>query len=123
MENYNSFLNILLQVFVLQDTELMRFVFDRDPTSVQKKLPEFKNDLEGAFAQPLKFNIYDAEFYSKVDGSLDFGRTSSCFQIMSDDQVVDLKTSESIFTNNQDELQQVYDLYNIVDVEVNDIIL
>lgn len=123
MANYNSFLNILLQVFVLQDTELMRFVFDRDPTSVQKKLPEFKNDLEGAFAQPLKFNIYDAEFYSKVDGSLDFGRTSSCFQIMSDDQVVDLKTSESIFTNNQDELQQVYDLYNIVDVEVNDIIL
>ena len=63
------------QVFVLQDTELMKFVFNRDPTTVQRKLPEFKSTLENAFAQPLKFNIYDTEFYSKVDGSLDFGRT------------------------------------------------
>ena len=53
----------------------MKFVFNRDPTTVQRKLPEFKSQLEGAFAQPYKFNIYDTEFYSKVDGSLDFGRT------------------------------------------------
>ena len=66
---------IKVQIFVLQDTELLRFVFNRDPTTVQKKLPEFTRDLEGAFAQPLRFNIYDTEFYSKVDGSLDFGRT------------------------------------------------
>ena len=65
----------IFQVYVLQDTELMKFVFNRDPTTVQRKLPEFKSQLEGAFAQPYKFNIYDTEFYSKVDGSLDFGRT------------------------------------------------
>jgi len=53
----------------------MKFVFNRDPTTVQRNLPEFKSTLENAFAQPLKFNIYDTEFYSKVDGSLDFGRT------------------------------------------------
>ena len=107
------------QVFVLQDTELMKFVFDRDPTNVQRNLPYFKTDLEDAFAQPLKFNIYDTEFYSKVDGSLDFGRTSSCFQIMADDQVVDLKTSESIFDNNEDDLKELFTKYNIVHVEVN----
>lgn len=109
---------VKIKVFVLQDTELMRFVFDRDPTSVQKRLPEFKQELQQAFAQPLKFNIYDTEFYSKIDGSLDFGRTSSCFQIMSDDQVVDLKTTEGIFANNDDSLQQIYTDYNIVHVEV-----
>ena len=108
---------------MLQDTELMKFVFDRDPTNVQRNLPEFKNDLEGAFAQPLTFNIYDTEFYSKVDGSLDFGRTSSCFQIMADDQVVDLKTSESIFANNEDGLENLFTKYNIVQVEVSLLIL
>jgi len=106
-----------LKVFVLQDTELMKFVFNQDPTSVQRKLPQFTNDLEGAFAQPLKFNIYDTEFYSQVDGSIDFGRTSSCFQIMSDDRVVDLETSKTIFNNNESDLKDLYDAYNIVQVE------
>ncbi len=109
---------IKVQIFVLQDTELLRFVFNRDPTTVQKKLPEFTRDLEGAFAQPLRFNIYDTEFYSKVDGSLDFGRTSSCFQVMSDDQVVDLKTSENIFAESQSDLEDLYQQYDIVRVEV-----
>ena len=53
----------------------MKFVFDRDPTTVQKKLEHFKNEVEASFAEPLKLQIYDTEFYSKVDGSLDFGRT------------------------------------------------
>lgn len=97
----------------------MKFVFNQDPTSVQRKLSQFTNDLEGAFAQPLKFNIYDTEFYSQVDGSIDFGRTSSCFQIMSDDHVVDLETSKSIFSNNESDLKDLYDAYNIVQVEVS----
>ena len=64
------------QVYVLQDTELMKFVFDQDPTSTQKRLPDFKAALETALRpQPLRFNLYDTEFYSQVDGSLDFGRT------------------------------------------------
>ena len=65
-----------IQVYVLQDTELMKFVFDLDPTSTQKRLPDFKAALETALRpQPLRFNLYDTEFYSQVDGSLDFGRT------------------------------------------------
>ena len=99
----------------------MKFVFNQDPTSVQRKLSQFTNDLEGAFAQPLKFNIYDTEFYSQVDGSIDFGRTSSCFQIMSDDHVVDLETSKSIFSNNESDLKDLYDAYNIVQVEVRNV--
>ena len=107
---------------MLQDTELMRFVFDRDPTSVQKALPEFKLALEDTaqtiLAQNLKFNIYETEFYSKVDGSIDFGKTSSCFQIMEDENVVDLKTSETIFADNDVELKKVFDEFN-VEVEVS----
>merc|ERR1712008_375381 len=106
-----------LKVYVLQDTELMRFVFDRDPNTVQKTLPEFKLALESTalpnYAQNLKFNIYETEFYSKVDGSIDFGKTSSCFQIMEDENVVDLKTSETIFADNDIELKKVFEEFNV----------
>ena len=76
-------------------------------------MKQFKSDIEGAFAQPLSLNIYDSEFYSQVrviqtlklhskllinwlndilvsqyDGSLDFGRTSSCFQVLKDEDTV-----------------------------------
>ena len=60
----------------------MKFVFDEDPVDVSKHMKAFKTDVEAAFAQPLTLNVYDNEFYSKVDGSLDFGRTSSCFQVI-----------------------------------------
>ena len=61
---------------MLQDTDLMRFVFDNDPSTVQKRLSEFSDELGRLYRpQPLKFNIYETEFYSQVDGSLDFGRT------------------------------------------------
>jgi hypothetical protein len=54
----------------------MRFVFDNDPSTVQKQLLEFSDELGRIYSpQPLKFNIYETEFYSQVDGSLDFGRT------------------------------------------------
>ena len=70
-----------MKVFVLQDTDLMKFVFDKNPVNVAKEMREFKEEVEAALAQPLTLNVYDNEFYSKVDGSLDFGRTSSCFQV------------------------------------------
>ena len=63
----------------------MRFVFDRDPNTVQKTLPEFKLALESTalpnHAQNLKFNIYETEFYSKVDGSI--GKSIFYFEISS----------------------------------------
>ena len=71
----------LIKIFVLQDTDLMKFVFDKNPVTVAKEMREFKEEVEAALAQPLTLNVYDNEFYSKGDGSLDFGRTSSCFQV------------------------------------------
>ncbi len=73
---------VTLKVFVLQDTDLMKFVFDDDPVKVSKQIADIKSELESAFALPLSINIYDTEFYSQYDGSLDFGRTSSCFQVI-----------------------------------------
>ena len=68
-----------LRIFVLQDTDLMKFVFDEDPVKVSKHLAEIKSELESALALPLSINIYDTEFYSNYDGGLDFGRTRYIF--------------------------------------------
>merc|ERR1719383_899930 len=59
-----------LTVFVLQDTDLMKFVFDEDPVKVSKHIGEIKSEIEAAFPRelPLSINIYDTEFYSQGGG-------------------------------------------------------
>ena len=73
-----------------------------------------------AAPQPLTLNLYDTEFYSKFDGSLDFGRTSSCFQIVQEDNVVDLKSTEKLLNStSKPELKELLAKYDIVSVEVS----
>lgn len=107
-----------LKIFVLQDTDLMKFVFDKNPVNVAKEMKEFKKDIEGAFAQPLTLNVYDNEFYSKVDGSLDFGRTSSCFQVLDQEDVVDLDNVQNLFDNKKNKkLNDLFEKYSVDKVE------
>lgn len=110
-----------IKIFVLQDTDLMKFVFDEDPVKVSTKLGQFKQEVEAtlALALPLTLNIYDTEFYSQVDGSLDFGRTSSCFQVMSDRDVIDLNSVATLFRpeTSSPELTSLLTKYNVVSVE------
>lgn len=59
---------------MLRDKALMKFIFNDPPTEVKKKI----NELETAVAAALKVpsvNIYDTQFHSKPDGSLDFTST------------------------------------------------
>ncbi len=70
---------------MLQDTDLLRFVFDRDPNGVRGRLKDFAAEMEqllshrpqrlAAAQQHLELRMHETEFYSKVDGSIDFGRT------------------------------------------------
>jgi len=107
-----------LKIFVLQDTDLMKFVFDKNPVNVAKEMKEFKKDIEGAFAQPLTLNVYDNEFYSKVDGSLDFGRTSSCFQVLHEEDVVDLDDVQNMFNRRRNKkLEELFVKYSVDAVE------
>ena len=78
---------------------------------------QFKADIEGAFAQPLTLNIYDTEFYSQIDGSLDFGRTSSCFQVLKDEDSVNLDKVQNIFAADNPRLKSLLEKYNVDSVE------
>jgi len=109
---------VLVKIFVLQDTDLMKFVFDKNPVMVAKQLRAFKQEVEASFAQPLTLNIYDNEFYSKIDGSLDFGRTSSCFQILDNEDVVELPMAETLFNvDKNDNLAELMNKYSVDSVE------
>jgi len=109
---------INLKVFVLQDTDLMKFVFDDDPVKISKQIPSIKSELESAFALPLSINIYDTEFYSQYDGSLDFGRTSSCFQVLKDDDVIDLNSVQSLFDSRANAgVKEKLDKFRVISVE------
>merc|ERR1711884_761326 len=108
----------LFKIFVLQDTDLMKFVFDKNPVNVAKQMRQFKSEIESAFAQPLTLNVYDNEFYSKVDGSLDFGRTSSCFQVLQDEDVVDLDKVNRLFDESKNrKLNDVFEKFSVTSVE------
>ena len=109
-----------LTVFVLQDTDLMKFVFDEDPVKVSRHISEIKNEIEAAFPRelPLSINIYDTEFYSQ-GGGLDFGRTSSCFQVLKDGGSIALSSVQTLFDPKtiRPDLQEKLDKFRVIKVE------
>ena len=88
-----------------------------NPFQVAQELKQFKNDIEGAFAQPLTLNIYDSEFYSQYDGNLDFGRTSSCFQVLRNESTVNLNDVQSLFGEENPLLKSRLEKYSVDSVE------
>lgn len=65
----------ILQIFLLRDRGLLKFVFNDPPVEVKKKIPELETAVASALNEPVKVNVYDTQFHSKKDGSLDFSST------------------------------------------------
>ncbi|XP_023233383.1 cadherin-23-like [Centruroides sculpturatus] len=107
-----------VKVYVLYDGDLLKFVFDKRPDEVRNNIPQFKKDLETAITEPLTLNIYDTQFYSRSDGSLDFESTSSCFQLLEKDDIVDPKRVMDILNAKKSaEVEKLYKMYKIVSIE------
>ncbi|GLG95415.1 Cadherin-87A, partial [Gryllus bimaculatus] len=107
----------LVKVFVLRDRDLLKFVFSKPPTDVQRDISDFQREVEKALLLPVSLNIYDTQFYAKEDGSLDFSSTSSCFQLVGRENY-DLKDMELLMTDdNNSELKQVYKRYGVQNVK------
>ncbi|KAL1131312.1 hypothetical protein AAG570_010930 [Ranatra chinensis] len=107
----------IVKVFIVRDRALMKFIFSQPPGEVRANLPSFKKELETAIGLPVTLNIYDTLFNAKLDGSLDFSSTSSCFQLVGTHSF-DLKEMESLLilpTNTK--INEVYKKYNVQQVE------
>ncbi|XP_071439918.1 cadherin-87A [Hetaerina americana] len=110
--------NATLKVFVLRERDLLKFVFSKPPTEVRQSLTKFQQAVEQALLLPsVSLNVYDAQFHSKGDGSLDFGSTSSCFQLVGKESY-DLAEMESLLQDpNNAELDKVYKEFGVQDVQ------
>ncbi|KAI9558883.1 hypothetical protein GHT06_015672 [Daphnia sinensis] len=106
-----------LKIYILRDSELMKFVFTKPPPDVKPILADFRQSVEQSLELPLTLNLYESQFYSR-DGALDFSSTSSCFQLVGKDHVFDLKDTELLLNAERNQrLRSVYDKFSVANLE------
>ncbi|XP_026826101.1 cadherin EGF LAG seven-pass G-type receptor 2 isoform X2 [Ooceraea biroi] len=109
--------NITLRIFLLRDRDMLKFVFSKPPVEVRKTLEDFERAVQQALSLPISINVYDTQFYSKEDNSLDFSSTSSCFQMVGKESY-DLDEMRALLTDpRNEELKKVYRMYHVEKVQ------
>ncbi|XP_063973499.1 cadherin-23 isoform X2 [Diachasmimorpha longicaudata] len=109
--------NVTLRIFLLRDRDMLKFVFSKPPVEVRKTLEEFEKAVQQALSLPITVNVYDTQFYSKDDNSLDFSSTSSCFQMVGR-EAYDLEEMKSLLRDSRnDELKKVYEKFHVEKVQ------
>lgn len=109
--------NITLRIFLLRDRDMLKFVFAKPPVEVRKTLEDFERAVQHALSLPISVNVYDTQFYSKEDNSLDFSSTSSCFQMVGK-EAYDLDEMKALLTDpKNEELKKVYKMYHVEKVQ------
>lgn len=76
---YNHYIfsnNFSLQIYIVRDRDLLKFIFSKPPAEVRKTLSEFESAVQESLNNPnVAVHIYDTQFYAKNDNSLDFSST------------------------------------------------
>ncbi|KAG7208603.1 hypothetical protein KM043_014812 [Ampulex compressa] len=109
--------NVTVRIFLLRDRDMLKFVFSRPPVEVRKTLEDFERAVQQALSLPISVNVYDTQFYSKEDNSLDFSSTSSCFQMVGKESY-DLDEMKALLTDpRNEELKKVYRKYHVEKVQ------
>ncbi|XP_055941511.1 cadherin-23-like [Argiope bruennichi] len=107
-----------VKIYILQDRDLLKFVFYKRPNEVREIIPDFEKALKEAVAQPISLNIYDTNFYARNDGSLDFESTSSCFQLLENDVIIEPKKVMKILNKAKSpSVRELYSNYSLVAIE------
>lgn len=107
-----------IRAHVLQDSDLLKFVFYKQPQEVRKALPQFEKDLNFALASSISANIYDTQYSTREDGSLDFESASSCFQLLEDGLVVNPdKVMSMLDMSASQKVEALYKNYSIIGIE------
>lgn len=109
--------NVSLRIFLLRDRDMLKFVFSKPPVEVRKTLEDFEKAVQQALSLPITVNVYDTQFYSKDDNSLDFSSTSSCFQMVGR-EAYDLEEMKALLRDaRNEELKKVYEKFHVEKVQ------
>lgn len=101
-------------IYVLRDSDLLRFVFGISPGEVRRQLTTFRKDVENVLPVAASLNIYDTTYYSDIDGAIDFSSTGSCFQLVGRNM---RDTKVLLDASQNKKLEQVFDKYTVKKVE------
>lgn len=83
-------------------------------------IKQFKQDVEKSLGvSRASLNLYDTQFYSKEDGSLDFSSTGSCFQLVGPNDYSPKDTVLLLEDPSNHELKNVYKQYEVKNIEVS----
>lgn len=83
-------------------------------------IKQFKQDVEKSLGiSRASLNLYDTQFYSKEDGSLDFSSTGSCFQLVGPNDYNPKDTVSLLEDPSNHELKNVYKQYEVKNIEVS----
>ncbi|KAK8778265.1 hypothetical protein V5799_020393 [Amblyomma americanum] len=107
-----------VRVHILHDSDLMKFIFYKQPQEIRKVIPQFEKDLNQALASAVTANIYDTQYSTREDGSLDFESASSCFQLLENGLVVSPDVvAKMLDMSSSHKVQALYHNYSIVGIE------
>lgn len=107
-----------VRAHILHDSDLMKFIFYKQPQEIRKVIPQFEKDLNQALASAVTANIYDTQYSTREDGSLDFESASSCFQLLENGLVVSPDmVAKMLNIASSPRVHALYHNYSIVGIE------
>lgn len=103
--------NATLNIFIIRDKSLLRFVFTKSPIEVRSSISEFNEHLQKKIANSaLDLHLFSPEPQVRSDFSLDFTSTSVCFQLSRHGSAIPPQQMEKLL-NQPDLLSQLTEVY------------
>ena len=118
----NRYNEAVVNIFVVRDKSIMKFVFSRPPMEISPILSEFSEKLKGKLNDTeIALAIFDAQVLSKPDqSSFDFSSTSSCFMLFRNGNSLSLQETKKIINSEKmkNNLRETYLEYSVDSVDL-----
>lgn len=117
----NRFSDAIVNIFIVRDKSIMKFVFSRPPMDISPILLEFAEKLQNKLNETdVKLSVFDAQVLSKPDQTYDFSSTSSCFMLFRSGNSLSLQETKKIINSEdmKNKLRETYIEYSVDSVDL-----
>lgn len=117
----NRFNDALVNIFVVRDKSIMKFLFTRPPMEMAPQLAQFAAKLQDKInATDTTLSIFDAQVLSKPDQLYDFSSTSSCFMLFRNGNSLSLQETKKLMNTEEmkNRLRETYLEYSVDSVDL-----
>ncbi|CAG0885750.1 unnamed protein product [Cyprideis torosa] len=108
---------LAIQIHMIPESELLRFVFDDHHREVQRRAGEFVSKVEAAMEAPLHLHLQPPEYFvNQRSGRIDIARTSTCFQLVNDRQEI-VSQEDAKYFLDPEKFKNIYDEFGVLALE------